>query len=948
MAVYGESASLGQITYDGVNVRKSFPRFNGADLSLPALRSGLISEAVIVAGDVSGCGCTRLGFTAPSGSNGLHGSARWLVQPAGLAAQYWRDNSAGLPARRGINQIGAGLGGSLRRNRLFYFADYEGAWDRSEITRTGPSPTRPLTSRDPLLQKVLGLIPVSANGRYSGWQSNGATEHAGLARLDYTPSDRHALGLTFLDSNRSMDDPADSSIYGAAPSTTFHIASQTFSGFWRWSPHPRVTNELRAGGTLARFSVENALRSQFDFIAILRDPAVDVGQPMAGLDPQRRDDSQLGLQDDVTWTAGKHTVQGGFWFQRYRLESEGADHGTLDSGAVPRYVVSDLSEGLVSRASRRFSVASPSSGYGSAPVASTLFTRMISGYLHDSWKLFQPLTVSAGVRFDWLAPAQVQRGAAIIPDYSATPSDSVYDKKLPFTFASTRPFYRNDLTNYALYVGLAWKPAPSLPIVVRGAANLSSLNDRLLPNMSFLALENPFQNFDVAADLSGAPATLSSRPAVAAPAAPSEWSLASLQALVNRYGQEPGAVYGVNPNLATPNIKYWNLGVESQVKGFALDVRYLGNLLEEGARSVDRNQVMVTRNGFLNDFLKVRSDLLNGVPTNGFPLLRGGGLCSNFSLQNCQPDLYARSLILTGQAGELGRWYESRVYGENVYNLLGNPLASGGINLMSHMGVSRYDALQFRVSRNAGAGLNVQASYVFSKVMSNLNDYRPGAVDPYLDFSNPSIEWAPAPFNLTHAFKAAFVEQLPFFAGSARTLPGRILSGWSIAGTVIAQSGAPFSLLSGGYVTMPDGEVVAVSGLGTLTSTADSGQNTVATSLDAARIRQFLGVRKSGDGIVSYVNAPAGAFSQPAPGTIGNLQRRMFSGPGALNVNLGLRKSIPLREQVRAEFRAESINLLNRVNWLVGDQTLLGSQFSNDVTQWNPPRSLQFSLRLVF
>jgi hypothetical protein len=81
----------------------------------------------------------------------------------------------------------------------------------------------------------------------------------------------------------------------------------------------------------------------------------------------------------------------------------------------------------------------------------------------------------------------------------------------------------------------------------------------------------------------------------------------------------------------------------------------------------------------------------------------------------------------------------------------------------------------------------------------------------------------------------------------------------------------------------------------------------------------------------------------------------MFTGPGALNLNLGIRKAISLSERTWAEFRAESINLLNNVNWLVGDQSYLGTSdpkndclFTGSVTQWNSPRSIQISLRLSF
>jgi len=176
-----------------------------------------------------------------------------------------------------------------------------------------------------------------------------------------------------------------------------------------------------------------------------------------------------------------------------------------------------------------------------------------------------------------------------------------------------------------------------------------------------------------------------------------------------------------------------------------------------------------------------------------------------------------------------------------------------------------------------------------------------------------------------------------------------------MSGILIAQSGAPFSLLSGGSVVTPAGDPATVSGLGTFTSQADSGQNTVATALSAPQIQSYFGIRKNPDGTVGYVNAPAGAFQQPAPGAVGNLQRRMFAGPGAFNLNLGLRKTVPLTERATAEFRADSINLFNNVNWLVGDQTYLGANqrnnaavFDNKVAQWNAPRTFQFSLRLLF
>jgi hypothetical protein len=933
-SIYGEALALGNIAYDGVNVEEYFIRASGAGSTALSPRTDQVGEATVVTGAIFGNGGAQAAFSVPGGGDAFHGSAYWMAIPNATAAQYWADNNRNTPATTSVNQLGASFGGPLKKDRLFFFLNYEAGLDRSTVTRTGDVPAGPLHSQDPLVQQVLDLIPPAASGQYRGKQNNGNTFQIGLARLDYAASDRHAFGLTFADRNSTMDDPSDSAVFGGEPVTTIGVAERFLAGSWRWAPTAQLTNEARAGASLASIDFHNSLRSRFGFIAILADPSVAVSQPMLGMDPRGHDDNLRSYQDNLTWVAGRHTLQAGLWLQQYRLASYGFDYGTLDSVTVPRYTVSDIAQGTIREADQRFNITSPDSGYSSgSALRSRLSANMIAGYLHDDWRPFRSLTISYGLRYDYLSRANEQTGTAIIPVLSGAASDAVYDKNLNFAFASAQqPFYRKDFDNYSQYIGLAWKPFERLPLVARGGYSVIYVNGDLLPNLSIYALRNPFQSFNVTSNLSGAGTALSQAPAPPAPTLPSTLTLQSLLSFANSYHQQPGTVYAIDWNVRTPNVKYWNVGIESRVKGFTLDVRYVGNRLEEGPRSVDRNQAM-TSPSFLAAFQQVQAALKSGAPTSGFPGLLGGGLCANFSLQNCQPDLHARSLILTGQAGELARWYEGQGYNPGgAYSLLGNPLAPNGIDLLAHLGVSRYDALQLTASRHVGSRLSLTASYVFSKVLSNLNDYRLGAIDPYLDLHTPSLEWAPSPYNLTHALKVMAIYDLPF--------SGRALGGWSVSGIMIAQSGAPFSLLSG---------------LGTFTSLANSGQNTVETALTAGQIRQYFGLRENPGGTVTYVNAPADAFAEPAPGTVGNLQRRMFSGPGAFNLNLGLRKTIPLGERARAELRAESINVLNNVNWLVGDQTYLGTDFQtntaafdNNIRQWNSPRTFQFSLRLMF
>ena len=958
VSIYGESLSLGNITYEGTNLRKDFTFGRGLNSAALWLHTDQVQEMTVVTNAVEGCGCAQIALTAPGGGNALHGSGYWLAAPSGTTAQLWTNNSLSTPANNRLNQLGAAVGGPLKKDRLFFFLNYEADLDRSTVTRTGTVPTAPLSTQDPLLRQVLALVPASPSGLYRGVQNNGYTVQNGIGRLDYLASPRHSLGLTFANGTSSQDDPFDSSVFGRAPTTTAGGASRFWAGFWRWSATPRMTNELRAGESRSRLDYRNSLRDRFGFIAVLSDPAVAISQPMAGMDPRALDDTQRSLQDNFTWILGKHSLKAGFWFQQYRLKSYGVDYGLLDSLTVPRYVVDNISQGTVAASNQRFNLTSPTSGYTRGSTArSNLSTTMTSVYLHDEWKLFRSLSVTVGMRYDYLAPADEQTGLAILPVIStANAANAIYSKTLPFAFAGDGP-YRHDKDNDGPYLGIAWKPFARFPVVVRGGVSTSYLNDDLLYNLNIFGLRNPFQSFDVATNLSANPVPLSSAPVTPAPVLPATLSLPTLLAFANSYHQQPRAVYGIDPKIATPNIKYWHLGVQFPVQHFDMSVRYLGNRLEEGPRSVNRDQTMLSP-AFLQAFQQVQTDLKNGNPTQGIPLLPGGGICSNFSLRDCVPDLYARSLIVSGQVGELARWLEGQGYNPNgAYNFLGNPLAPQGIYLLSHLGVSRYDALEWTVTRHAAAGLTLTASYLFSQLFSSFDDLGPGAIDPYVDVYNHAIEWAPSPFSVRHSFKAASVWDLPLsrFGNSTKSVTGRLLNGWTVSGIVIAQSGAPFSLVSGGYVTTPQGSTTPISGLGTFSSQADSAQNTVDTSLTAPEIRRFFGIRKNPDGTLGYVTAPASAFQEPGPGSVGVLQRRMFSGPGALNVNVGIRKGISLTERITAEFRADAINLLNNVNWLVGDQTFYGadvqnntSVFGGSVTQWNPPRTMQFGVRVSF
>jgi TonB dependent receptor len=912
----GLSVSFDNISFDGINTQQSFIRFNSLNSTTLGLHTDQISEVTVVTsnpGIIYSGGSGQVAFSTPGGSNVFHGSAYWLNIPRGVNAQTFYSNQSATPNAIQLNQAGASFGGPLVKDKLFFFLNFEANLDRSTTAQIPiPVPSSPLKSTNPAMQQVLNLIPSDPSGFYRGTHNDGGTTYTGLSRFDYRASSKHVFGLTTSWLAGLVDDSGDSSVYGRQGNVTNHNTTSFLSGSWRWSPTARLTNEVRIGANLPRVDFLNSLRNRFPYVLDLSQATYqgrffDYVNPMGGTDPQGRHDYLYNYQDNLTYVKGRHTLQAGFFLQQYRLRAFGINRFDLGNPpmSVPLYLVDDVSQGTILGSQQTFNITSPTSGYlsGSTPT-SHLSTNLISGYVQDNWRVLPSLSINLGVRYDYQSPAEENTGTAILP--VLTGPNGVYDQNMAFAFASPgEGLYKADRNNFAPHVGFAWKTGGSIPIVVRGAYSISYVNDDLLRDLSTFAYSNPFQTdleFQCFGDNSQGPClsngnsvALGKVPAVGTPALPA----LTLPALTKFDGFAP-TIRALDPNLRTPYVQQASLGVETQVNGFQLGARYVGNRLVGGLMSVDRNQLILT-------------------PAS-LAYLENNGAGPN--------------------VGTFAQVFQEVFNGSGValpYRFFGNTLAPNGIDVLSNLGRSRYDGLQFTASRRVAAGLSLTANYSYSKTLGNLGDYGQGAFNPYADNNNPSLNFAPSPYNLTHAFKGTFIYDLPFAAHTASgSFARKVLGGWSVSGIALVQSGAPFSLLSG---------------LDSFNIPQDSGQNTVSTSLTASQIEGFFGIQKSPAGSVTYVNGFSGtAFQQPGPGTLGTLQRRMFTGPGAINVNLGVRKVITMTERMRMEFRAESINVLNNESWLVGDQTLAPNQssFSGSVTQWIPPRSFQFHVRLSF
>ncbi len=217
-----------------------------------------------------------------------------------------------------------------------------------------------------------------------------------------------------------------------------------------------------------------------------------------------------------------------------------------------------------------------------------------------------------------------------------------------------------------------------------------------------------------------------------------------------------------------------------------------------------------------------------------------------------------------------------------------------GISGSTNNAISNYNSLQVSITKRMTHGVSLNFNYVWSHMLDDQDSSgwgsRAGAQD-YQNAFNPAANYSNSNFDVRHAFKGYAVYELPFGRGKQFLNGNRYLDeavgGWQLAGTVILQTGNPFTVY---------GNQANYSLAGTTFPNWNPGVNW----------------RPSGGSNRNEWFNPA-AFLQPAPGTWGNVRRNSLWGPGINVFNLEAAKSflIPWKEGISVQFRADAQNVFN-------------------------------------
>jgi len=315
---------------------------------------------------------------------------------------------------------------------------------------------------------------------------------------------------------------------------------------------------------------------------------------------------------------------------------------------------------------------------------------------------------------------------------------------------------------------------------------------------------------------------------------------------------------------------------------------------------------------------------------------------------NIQHQLTASTSLTVGYVGSRGlHLYVNRdinpvlpstVNGVQVFGVPLGPTRPGFISNPRENGVpvalnsegpaadSSYNSLQVGVNHRFSHGLQSQLSYTWSKCMDDASGTY--GLEGGINASDPlnlSFDRGRCLFDRPQVFNLSGVYALPFQKNI-------LVKGWQMSGGFFAQAGSPWNVTIGFDQT---GNGVTGSQRPNLVKPADQ-----------------INIHSR----TEWVDPTA--FSLPAPGTFGNLQRDFLSGPGTVSLNYAVMKETPIKEQARLQFRAEFFNLLNHANFAlpianVFAQTVNGGAVPNPTfgqitATTTSSRQIQFALKLLF
>jgi len=804
---------------------------------------------------VYGGGAGFVNAVTRAGSNAFHGSVFYYNRNSATGANDALDNASGFSKPEdNLQQFGAGVGGPIVRNHLWFFVDYEQQLRNNPISVINtalattpanlgnflsanfglpagtvlPAPNAPYpvpgndSAPDPNNPVYLQQVANTVNALNSnlGTKARKRNDWVITPRLDYQATSKDGVFLSFNVNRFSspggvITDPTVGN-YGTQTLANAYVHTFQATLGWTHTFSPTLLNEFHAGT-----SQDNEISTPTGLAPNTPTLILDSPAPFilgnAPFSIGRVFERQYSLSDRVDKVIGKHTLQVGFDFNRAH-DSDNNDGGADPNEAIDfgSFLGSYEFSNLESFALGQYNIYSQSAGNPTFAFSVPYY----GFYAQDTYRVLPHLTLELGLREDF----------------------QVYPQPLENPAFPLTGQYPNQFQRLAPRVGFAWQPVSKT--VVRGGFG------QFYENMNGLNYRNAVVSNGLASQQSSVSGNYNN-------------ALAPNQQTVSQ--DSSGNVYGPTfPNIIAGNSPLFQASPDISLISPQFRVPY-----------VLQASLQIEREIFENTTLSIGTMWNHGVH-----LLSGSAYDLNLNpLQGstnyvvCPPG--TTTAPCTGQSITLPNMDNNLLTEGRINPNLGE------INELISPGQNDYNSLFVQLQRRMTKGLSLQFSYTFAKsVQRDGLDF-----NNQFDFSNTN---GPSLLDQRHRISIAGVyrPELQRFTGSDT---GRaILSGWRVSTVMEFSSGRPYAALLSPACTSSTLSFNNCDGLNGNLNDSAFNQDTANTA---------GGVNGGG----------------PTPGVGLN----SFYGPWLERIDAALARSFPLGENRSLQLEAQAFNLFNHANYYV-------------------------------
>ncbi len=902
-SVNGQRSERNNFSLDGITLMEPFAYSLTVNPSVDAIREFRVLESSYSAEQGLASGA-QVNIASRSGSNRLSGTAYEYLRNSALDARnFFDDSQLEIPPFR-QNQFGASFGGPLRRDRSFFFFNYEGLRIHQSITNrtllpsaalrqgdfSGTNPVSglpfpaiinpatgqpftdnviPESAMSPLSLAVLGRVPLpnqtvaapDANNHINVGLRRVSTDQF-LVRLDHQLTPQHQLFGRFLDFDSEQLFPFVPNTFAQNPPAPAGFGTKKDDrgrnvGFGVTSVfRPTLIHDFRFGYVyfLGTKAAENIESNFLENLGIARAPgATNRGIPAINVpgyadmgdsdifQPFVRRNHTFQFTDNLVWVKGRHTFRFGADFRRLRLF----------------YLVEDFGQGIFSF----------SDGFGAA--SGNAFADFLLGrpflsfaqagnsggndrvnyfgaYFSDEFRVTRRLTLTYGLRQEFYSPPTNSDGFASILDPTNATRFIVRNERGQAASLLSNPFVQGLQLNYGLsFITSQEAGLPAsllLPDWAGWAPRLGFAYD--LTGKSTTVVRGGFGVFNSLGELDYAAETRLS--------APITEFLFGLD-LCRFFG--PGAC---GQSFAPPQLSY--------------DLAYqLGNAPPAAISSPPD-----IRNGYVYEWTLSLDRLL--TPTTALSISYAGTSARKL------PRRALQNQGVPNVPNERRSFHPQP--GSNQF------VRATDVN-------SAFNAMMIRIERRFARGASFVAGYTFGKSIDTASGLN-GTNQPQ-DNYNLAAERGLSDFDVRHRFVLSSTWELPFGRGrrwAAQGVSARLLGDWQFANIVTLQTGQPMSA------------VLPTALSGTQSNGTDRPDLIANPNLPGAARTPERWFNTNAFQEPPLFFDSLGAFSIP-----GNAGRNVITGPDTKVWDVSLERRVRFSERTNLVFRTDVFNLTNHPNF---------------------------------